>query len=309
MRIGSRLFPYPTLNNNSSLSEYDETADFGIVFDCGENGELLKNESGYILKNVCFKLKNEQLLKLYKEDSVKCSLIVESPASNYRANHELTLDPQEIVLNTVDLKGAVTVSAYLWAAKDIGNYVNESFSDEYAEYKFDIERYDILAIDDGFKFQVEFDPLEDNKMPSIFTIVPKDSNEKQIEYQNLPNNIVITLPARYYKQYDMIKGKEDWQNVMFGIMAIPALAGCISEIKKDFGDEAEIDDIIGKYKWFRAVYNRYEKVTGKKLDDELMETDSLTLAQLVLNNATCNGIDYVADFLLHGIDREEVDDE
>ena len=310
MRIGSRLFPYPTLNNNSELSDYREDSAFGIAFDCDESGELLKNENNQILKNIHFELSNDKLVELYNSELLKCTLIVESPASNYREYFEITLDPQDIIVSNADLKGSVSVSAYLWAAADIKDYVNDSFSDDYSGYRFDIDKYDILAIDDGFKFQVDFDPLEDNKMPSIFTIVPKDGNDNNIEYQNRSNNIVIMLPSYYYKKYDMIKGKEDWQNVMFGVMGIPALAGCLNEIKNDYGDDIDVDDIIGKYKWFRAVYNRYEKVTGKKLDNsEFIETNDWILAQTVLNNASCKGIDYVAEFLLHGIDQEEVDDE
>ena len=310
MRIGSRLFPYPTLNNNKSLSEYGEDVTFSLVFDYDQNQELFKDEKGHIIKNAHFELTDERLMQMYEIGYIKCTMIVESPATNYRKSFDITNIPMDIHLNNSELKGAVTVSAYLWATIDINGYINTNFSEEYAEYDFDIEKYDIMAIDDGFKFQVEFDPVEDNKMPSIFTIVPKDSSEHHIEYEKRLNNIVISVPAHYYKQYDMIKGKEDWHNVMFGILAIPALAGCISEIKQEFIDETDIDEITGKYKWFRAVCNRYEKVQGRKLNcDELSEVSALVLAQTVLNNATCSGLDYVAEFLLHGVEKEEVDDE
>ena len=203
MRIGNRLFPYPTLNNNTELSEYREDSVFGITFDNDDNGELLKNENGQILKNIHFELNNSRLVELFNKGDVKCTLIVESPASNYRVYHDINMVPKDITISNADLKGTVSVSAYLWANTDIKDYVNESFSEIYSGYKFDIDKYDILAIDDGFKFQVDFDPLEDNKMPSIFTVVPKDSYDNNIEYQNRGKQIVIMLPVNYYKKYDM----------------------------------------------------------------------------------------------------------
>lgn len=309
MRIGNRLFPYPTLNREDSLTEYGSLSKFELVFDSSPEGELPKTATGQVLKNVRFDLTDARLLELYRENKVKCGLIVESAASTYRVMHDLTMAPQDIHLNNADLKGAVNVSAYLWATEDIKGYRSDDFKSDYASYSFDIEKYDILAIDDGFKFQVNIDPADDNKMPSIFTIVPKDSSEKQMSYDTTASNIIISLPYRYYQRYDNIKGKADFKNVMFSIIAIPALAGSLADIKAKFGEDGEIDDVTEQFRWFRAVCKRYAKVTGSELTSEAFtELNPMELAQIVLNDAPCNGIEEFSDFLLHGKEREDEDE-
>lgn len=310
MRIGNRLFPYPTLNNDSSISEYEADSVFKLCFDTNESGELPHNSKGQLLRNVYFHLTDDGLKKLYDNEQIKCGLVIESSASTYRVMHYLSPNPQTIELQNQNLKGSVNVSAYLYATEDIEGYTNPKFKSDYKPYKFDIEKYDILAIDDGFRFQVNVDPSLDNKVASIFTIVPKVTDQRQMEYTVESNNIVIALPEEYYIRYDNIKGKADFNNMMFAMIAIPALAGALSIVKDNLSQGQEIDDVTEKYRWFRSVCSSYKKVCTRDLtSEEFSDLDPVVLAQIVLNDATCNGIEEISEHLLRGKDREENDDD
>ncbi len=310
MRIGNRLFPYPTLNNDISLSEYEADSVFKLCFDTDDSGNLPHNSKGQLLRNAHFYLTDKGLLELYDNKKIKCGLIIESSASSYRIMHDLYPEPQTFELNYHNLKGTVNVSAYMYAAEDIEGYLNPNFRVNYKPYKFDIEKYDILAIDDGFRFQVNVDPSIDNKVALIFTIVPKVTERNQMEYDIETNNIVISLPEEYYTRYDNIKDKTNFNNMMFAMIAIPALAGALSKVKDSLSQGAEFEDVTDQYRWFRSVCSSYNRVQERKLTaDEFSDLDPVVLAQIVLNDATCNGIEEISEHLLRGSDREDSDDE
>ncbi|MBM6990718.1 MAG: hypothetical protein I3I98_04835 [Mobilibacterium timonense] len=310
MRIGNRLFPYPTLNNEPSLSEYEATSEFRLCFDDDEDGQLPRTKDGQILKNAFFHLTDSGLISLYEQGLVECGLIIESSASTYRVMKKLTRDPKDYFLKYKDLKGTVSVSAYLYATEEINEYSNPSFQEAYKPYKFNIEKYDILAIDDGFRFQVNIDPTLDNKVASIFTIVPRFTNDKQMSYTYTQNNITIELPQDYYARYDNIKGKADFNNMMFAMIAIPALSGALADMKTYISQGETLDDLTDNYRWLRSVCTSFNRVNGRNLtDDDMEDIDPMVLAQSVLNDATCNGIEEISEHLLRGVDREEEEDE
>lgn len=310
MRIGNRIFPYPTLNSNATLSEYKDEANFSLRFDVNSDNELPKDEHGMILRNVHFELTDDILINFFMSGKLKCALIVECSATVYRKMFDLDVMPQDVVLQTLDLKGAVDVSAYLWATENIDSYRNTYFDDDYLGYSFDIEKYDILAVDDGFRFRIDVDPIEDNKMPSIFTIVQKNSNDQEMDYTYNQNGIVISLSPAYFKRYETIKNKADVNNIMFAIMAIPTLAGSLFDIRSKGEQYNEIDEIVENYSWFKAVCKRYLKVVGTELTmEDFLNIDSLKLAQIVMNHASCNGIKNFADFLIRGVERDDGEDE
>ena len=169
-------------------------------------------------------------------------MIVECSSSLYRNITNISDTPQDIIFNIENFKNDVYISAYLYAAKDIKNYTNVDFKGYYYGYLIDIEKYDILAIDDGFKFRIDVEPDKDNLVESIFTIVQKDSNDHQLSYSNDSNKILLYLSPEYYSYYETIK--YSFTNTNWAILVIPPLAACLNEIQHSVSDEGEIEDII-----------------------------------------------------------------
>ena len=60
-------------------------------------------------------------------------------------------------------------SAY--ATKDFV-YSDDDFLDDYEGNSFNIEKYDILGIDDGFSVRINYDETKDKKVSSIFLVIP-----------------------------------------------------------------------------------------------------------------------------------------
>lgn len=210
-----------------------------------------------------------------------------------------------MLISVHKLNGYVNVSCYLYATEDISNFKSSGFIQEYAGYSFDIDKFDILAVDDGFKFKIELDPTEDDKVASIFMVVKKESSDDLMECSVTEKSIVICLPATFYDSYNYIKMKKDYNNIAFAILAIPVLSQCLN----GFADYKDIKDILDDYPWFNAVCISYKRKTGKELDyEEFKNMDKLKLAQMVLNDASCNGLRDFGNMLL-GDSEEGIEDE
>ena len=165
MRIGKRLFPYPLLNNEKLYSQFKD-ATFTLQY-----SEIVTDEF-YILEGITCLLTSEYLISLVKNGACKIVCIVECPTTLYRKSFELSLEPKDLKIPLSDLNGKTTVSAFVVAVKDIDDYACDDFLDDYDGYKFNIEKNDILAVDDGFTNRIDFNTDEDdNKKSSIFLVI------------------------------------------------------------------------------------------------------------------------------------------
>lgn len=310
MQLGNRLFPYPVLNNAKELSEFKDASSFELKMTLSENGEIIKTRSDIVLKDIHFSLNDETLLSLYDAKKIKCYLIVESSASINRRKLELTLEPQTIELPLGDFKEDVYISAYLIATCDIDGYRSDTFDEDYEDYSFDIKKYDILAADDGFKFTIDRNLDEDNKAPSIFSVIESIEEKKKISYEMSSDKIYIYLPSEQYGYYCQLRADSRWNDIFYSMIGMPVLTSCISELKNKFdgdGDASvDIESIVDSYRWFKSVVKSYQKETGVELNGETFgEINSLELAQVVFNYSSVNGLTNFCNLVINGSGEED----
>ena len=309
MHIGNRIFPYPVLNRNEALSDYVETSTFKLEFDVDENGAPIVQNGDVIFKNLHYTITDAALIALLEQGKIKGAFIVECSASVYRSRFDINSTPCDLKISAHEINGNVVASCYLYATEDIANFQSSGFIPEYAGYSFDIDKFDILAVDDGFKFKIELDPTEDDKVASIFTVVKKEDDSDIMSYDYDDKKIIVRLPAAYYDCYDNIKTKKECNNIAFAMIAIPSLAGCMEDVCSRY---YTLEEILDDQSWFNAICISYKRRTGNALTFEDFESMSkLELAQMVLNSASCNGLKDFDNMLLGGMNNteEEGDDE
>ena len=306
MHIGNRIFPYPVLNRNDALSDYVATSVFHLNFDIDDSGSPIIQNGNVVFKNLHYTLTDPTLVDLVAQGKLKGAFIVECSASVYRSRFDITDVPTDLCVSAHEINGNVAVSCYLYATEDIVGFKSEGFIPEYSGYAFEIDKFDILAVDDGFKFKIELDPAEDDKVASIFTVVKKENAGDIMSCSFNSTKIVIYLPEAYYGCYDNIKTKKECNNVAFALIAIPALVSSMeSLLTKNY---TSIDDILEEYSWFKAICISYKKITGTTLEfDEFTNISKLELAQMVLNNASCNGLKDFDNMLLGGLSATDED--
>lgn len=306
MQLGNRLFPYPVLNNAKELSEFNDNETFELKITLDENGEIIKARDKVVLKDVCFILTDEDLMSLYREGKISCFLILESPSSVYREKFVLTNEPQTYEIPISNLKDDVFVSAYCIATCDIDDYKSRNFDPDYQNYSFNIKKYDIVAADDGMKFFIDRNLDQDNKVSSIFIIIKSDANINTISYDMKPDKIFIYLPPKEHAKYNNLKVDPRWNDIFFSMIAIPVLSGCFSDLKGSWGDSIDLKMIVEQYRWMRSVLNSYKKEKGIELTDEdFTNINSLTLAQIVFNYSSVNGIAKFCDLIINGGSNED----
>lgn len=275
-----------------------------VSFDTNEDGSPYVVDGKVIFKNLHYTITDDSLKELIEEEKLKGAFIVECSASVYRNKFDISQTPYDLPVSVHELNGNVVTSCYIYATEDITGFKSDGFIDDYKNYTFDIDKFDILAADDGYKFKIDLDPTEDDKVSSIFTVIPLETNESIMKYENGDRNITIELPREYFNSYDIIKRKKEYNNIAFSMIAIPVLSNCISEINTY--EWEDIDSICDEHKWFNAVRISYKRKKGTELIlENFYEMNSLELAQLVLNNASCNGVKDFENMLVGNGDDDE----
>lgn len=284
MQIGNKLFPYPTINNNILKSCFKDTVyEFKYVD---------KNDGqNYILENACIEINNEYIKKLMSQGYIGAGLVIECSTTVFRKMYEVTLEPQTIKINIGDLRDKVVISCYLYAKRNIWDYKDNDFLDDYQGYSFEIEKNDIIAIDDGFTTIIDYDESMDKKVASIFQVIRSNSVETMtIEMKT--RKIVVSLPEEEFVYYDTLRKNDNFQNIFFTMLAIPALTYCLKEFQDNIlSEQYDLDVVEMNYTWFISVKNAYKTQYGIELTEEIFKNlDVSILSQKLLNNGALNGI-------------------
>ncbi len=280
MRVGRKLFPYPVINNSEKVSSF-KNASFSLVY------EDASDEENLILKNTHLVIDDMNLINLISTGKVKGALIIECSSTIFREKKEIDLENRDIIIPLSDLNDKVYISSFLYATENINGYKSENFLDDYEDYSFNIEKYDILAADDGFFKTIEYDQEEDQKNDSIFSVIKTKKIDTML-VDISQKKIIIKLPESEHGLYTNLRYNKTYQPLFFSMMAIPALSNVLQKFKDQ---DMDIEDIADDYYWFNAILVSYEKIYGKKLTNEIFnETETLTLAQKLLNNSTLEGI-------------------
>ncbi len=280
MRVGKKLFPYPVINNSEKVSSFKDSS-FSLVYEDDSDDEFL------ILKDAHLVIDDLNLVNLMSKGMVIGALVIECSATIYRVTKEISLENRDIIIPLSELNDKVYISSFLYATDNITDYKSENFLDDYEDYSFNIEKYDILAADDGFYKIIEYDQEEDQKNDSIFSVIKTKNIDNMLVDIN-QKKIIIKLPENEYGLYYNLRFNKTYQPLFLSMMAIPVLSSVLQKFKDQ---DYDIDDIADDYYWFNAIMVSYENVYGKKLTNESFnEIDSLTLAQKLLNNSTIDGI-------------------
>jgi len=278
MRLKNSLFPYPLLNSKAYLSSFN-----GINFSF--DYEEQQDSEYYYLNNIFISLNDDNLIQLLKSGKVGASVVVECSRTIYRNVFSIGLEPIDIKIPINNLRGPIEISCFMYAKDNIINYSSGNFNKVYEGYKFNIDKYDILAVDDGFNSKIDYDEEKDNKVSSIFVVIPSgDLESKIMDIDIKRQSIKITLPSMEYGLYTNMKNDSRYQNLFFAILAIPALSYALSKVQEEDFDTARL-----KYDWLESVINAYKKVYERDLceDWKKLECD---VPQRLLNDAVSKSI-------------------
>lgn len=270
MEIKYKLYPYPVLWNKND--DYKMPSEFSAEIKTEENFKNTKLE-------IKFFLKDKEIEKLIRENKAEYVVHIEGTRTYFRdfistRETEITYD-----LKDRDILGKLEINFFILAKQDIRGYRNDNFNEDYSSEAFNLKKGNIIAIADGYRFDIEKNDDELGKISSIFSICKKETVEQtgmtvDMSYEKIRIGLNITDYVNY-SQLSQNPNKVDSVN---SIIIFPALIYIFEQLKKDF---TETD--YTEYKWFRALENIFKK-NGQELNKELLENEiSIDLAQRVLN--------------------------
>lgn len=280
MQVKNKLFPYPILNRDTINSSYFNKS-FNLVYD------YERTKEGINLNNIRFETNSEYLTELYKQGKIGIVCIVECSQTVLRKYYPISnLSGQSIKICSDDFNGKVELSMFAYAKEDLVLNSNELLED-YSGIDFAIDKYDILAVNDGFTFKFSHLENEGNMVKSIFCITIDDNlgnNDPYSVTYDAGSKINIYLSREQHEKYSIIFSTDIFKEVFFNMLLIPVLTEAFTMIKKSLEDEEQdIDDICRKYTWFYSVKNGYKKLFDKELTKDIyLEYMPVALAQEIL---------------------------
>lgn len=278
MQVKNKIFPYPIINNNKNYSNFNELA-FDLIYEPEET------KNAYILKNTRFFTESKTILKLIKEGKIGITVVVESSNSVYRKSFEITEETKDIKLFKSEFLERVDISMFAYAKKDF-IFQSDEVDEDYLGISFNIDKYDIVGVNDGFNIRFKHNDEEDNLIHSIFSINVGhnlEEGEYLVEF-DIGRKISINLPENDYKNYKIIYTVPVYKEVFFNMLLIPALIEGLSLCKAMLDDPSkDLEDVANRYLWFRSILTSYKRLEGKELTIETFKGCSLSsLSQKLL---------------------------
>ena len=278
MQIKGKLFPYPVLNHSKSLSNY-LNMDFELHYEDASTAEQL------ILRNVGFETNSSTIKNLIKEGNVSVALIFECPDVILRRKYDVTNRTIDIIIPTQELCGKIEMSLYAYAAQDF-EYIPDEVDEDYKGIGFEIEKYDIIAANDGVARNIIHKDSEDTLVKSIFSIQSLSTVQEgvfEVQYES-SRKIVISMSAHDHSNYNIVYSISTFQEVFFNMILIPALTQALITCFEEIKNGVDFDDILIKYQWFASIQKQYYRLKGEELTTDIIANLSqpISFAQEIL---------------------------
>ncbi|EFE86559.1 hypothetical protein [Fusobacterium periodonticum] len=270
MEIKYKLYPYPVLWDKND--DYKKPSKFSVEVEPKEDFKNIKLKINFLLKD-------KEIEKLIKENKAEYVVHIEGSSTYFREIISTKETEISYVLKDRDILGRLQVNFFILARQDIKNYKNDNFNEDYSSETFNLKKGNIIAIADGYRFDIEKNDDELGKISSIFSICKKETVEQtgmtiDMGYEKIRIGLNITD----YVNYSQLSQNPNKVESVNSIIIFPALIYIFEQLKKDFNETDYTE-----YKWFRALENIFKK-NGEDLNKGLLENEiSIDLAQRVLN--------------------------
>ena len=270
MEIKYRLYPYPVLWDKND--DYKKPSKFLAEVEAKENFKNIKLKINFLLKD-------KEIERLIKENKAEYVVHIEATSTYFRELISTREAEINYDLKDNDILGRLQMSFFILAKEDILDYKNSNFNEDYSGESFNLKKGNIIAIADSYRFDIEKNDDNLEKVSSIFSICQKETVEQTgMTVDMNSEKIRIALNKTDYINYHQLSQNSNNINIINSIIIFPALIFIFEQLKKDFDENDFVD-----YKWFRALRKIFEK-NNQSLNKDLLENElSIDLAQKILN--------------------------
>lgn len=267
MELKYKLFPYPVLWE--ALDDY-KTSNF--------KSDIQVNQSVNRIKiSFSFENDNEGIKQYLNNGDVEYIAHIECPLTAYRTILCTSDQFIETEISETELNGKVSICTLIVAKKDISSYANDDFNDDYSGVSFQVAKGAILAVGTQMQFRVDKNTDELANLPSIFSIVKKETTERigmQVELSS--EKIRICLNITDFNNYQIINKMPNFISTIHSSLVFPALIFAFGQLKNSCDDYED-------YRWYKSLVAIFKK-NSMIFDNDLLQCKtSIELAQIILD--------------------------
>lgn len=266
MRITNRIFTYPVLSEektdykNSVFSvDFEHFMDgvnsLKLTFDIAMTNPEIENlilngQAEYVVHLECSITAYRQVIKSFEK----------------HIEHSIAIDK---------INGTLEVLVFVISKKNINNFMNSDWDDDFDGMKFSLASGSILAYQNIGELEISKDINEFSSGNSIFTIYRRVTEEDVAFDVSLESSkIRIGLGSSDYDIYSLYAGKSELQQIFNSMVILPALVYVFEELKQDEGI-----DMYHNKAWFIALDKSYASRGKDFLEEVNSEKNSIKLAQ------------------------------
>lgn len=293
MNITKRLYTYPVLS--------EERDDYiASIFDAEVRYKM--NGVNNLLFDFDIEMDNNELRNLILAGDAEYVIHIECTNTSFRTTIHGIAESFSKEIPVGRINGRLEIIVLIVAKKEIANFVNSDWIEDYQGLSFELAKGSILAYKNIPAIDIVKNYEELNNASSIFKVYKRLTNEpKPMEVDLSTAQIGIGLGLQEYEIYSRFCDKEEFQPILNSMMVFPALVYVFEELKQDNG----IDSYAGR-NWYISLSKAYEK-RGIDLEDELLNSDktSVQLAQEAMELPLNAALRKFADLFENGEEEEE----
>ena len=289
MRLRNRCYTYPVLSNDSNYY-------IGSAF---VNDVDMINRGFEVTFYFKVNIDNDELEQMLNDGDIVIVHHIECPKTSYRQAVETSNTEDTVSIGIGMIDNRIEIISFLVASKDIKSYKNESFSNFYKGFAFNINRGGIMAIGDEYTFHVTKTHDELKEATSIFSIVQDlDSNNKSIQYILDKDKIIIKISKEAYELYVRLSSNKDIQPIMHSMIIVPGLIYILQILQQDREELFRYEE----RRWFRALRKacRLQDVDI----ENMVDVDVVELAQKLLDNPLNRAFEYLKSDMIGVVEDE-----
>lgn len=260
MRIKNRLSPYPILDNFGD--DYIESS-FTVEYD-------VKTQFSEVIGRLIFRLDNEDVEKLIKNNHAVYAVHIECPSTCYREVYSSTDTEISFRLDAFKVSKVIEIRTFIVLTSDVKAFTSTKFHPDYLGRTFDLSEHQILAIGTAKNYDVQNDGNDLEAFPSIIQVrkmIDKGKGTLSVN-TDIDDHIIIGLTEEVYDLYTRL-GKSTFKASVFGLILFPALIIVLQRmyIYRD-------DDVTNTMHWFKVIESMLTQ-NGINLADLDVSNDKL----------------------------------
>ena len=265
MKIDHLSFPHPVLN----LQDDIPSGNYKVT-------HSVQRSRDEIVINVIHDLVQDSIEKLITSREACFLTEVQCPQTLFRVAY-ISHDPEQvIIIPSTDLRDFVEISFFIVADQSISPYEIKEANKDYASFKMEVTKGDVLAYGGRDHFFAEKKWEAQKSVSNFMEIRPYSMLNGPIKFFLGEEKIIVNLPAGDYKFYRKLVGYDQFAPMFHSSIVLPALMYALTEMMSD----SEQYENLSWYKVIDSRRNNDEKI--KKLSWEPENVPEI--AQAILSN-------------------------